>query len=66
MYQIETLTVLWPTLVLPCQRIFDDSTIIDDVVTIGQSMGLEVEADDIEELLEGDCIELNTKELVHL
>ena len=31
------------------QKIVDDSTIVDYIVTIGQSMGLEVNADDIEE-----------------
>ena len=30
------------------QYFFDDSTIINDIVTIGQSMGLQVDADDIE------------------
>ena len=48
------------------QNIVDDSTIIDDIVTIGQSIGLEVEADDIEQLLEDHCIELIAKELEHL
>ena len=45
------------------QTIVDDSTIIDDIVTIKQSMGLEVDADDIEELLEDHSIELTTEEL---
>ena len=48
------------------QKIVDDSTIVDDIVTIGQSMGSEVEADDIEELLEDHCIELTTEVLEHL
>ena len=47
-------------------KIVDDSTIIDDIVTIGQSMGLEVDADDVEELLEDHSIELTTEELKHL
>ena len=52
MYQIETLTDLRPTLVLlGIANFLNDSTIVDDIVTIGQSMGLEVNADDIEELL---------------
>ena len=29
------------------KKIADNSTIIDDIVTIGQSMGLEIDADDI-------------------
>ena len=44
----------------------DDSAIIGDIVTIGQSMLFEVDADDIEELLEDHCIELTTEELEHL
>ena len=38
------------------QKIVDDSTIIDDIVTIGQSLGMEVDADDIEELFEDHSI----------
>ena len=47
-------------------NIVDDSTIIDDIMTIGQSMRLEVDADDIEDLLEDHSIELTTEELQHL
>ena len=43
------------------QDIVDDSTIIDDIVTIGRNIGLVVDADDMEELLE-----LTTEELEHL
>ena len=46
-----------------CQKIVDHSTIIDDIVTIGESMGLEVDIVDIEELLEDHSIGLTTKEL---
>ena len=61
MYQIETLTDLRPTLVLlDIAPKIDDSTIIDDIVTIGQSMGLEVDADYIEEPLEDHNIEQTT------
>ena len=66
MYQIETLTVLRPTQVLPAIVIIDDSTIIYDFVTMGKSMGLEVDADDIKELLEEHSIKLTTEELEHL
>ena len=48
------------------QKIVDDSTVIDDIVTIGQSMGLEVDADVIEELLEDRSIKLITGELEYL
>ena len=34
------------------QKIVDESTIIDDIVTMGKSTGLEVDAENIEELLE--------------
>ena len=48
------------------RKIVDDSTIIDDIVTTGQSMGLEIDADDIDQLLEDHSIELTTEELKHL
>ena len=48
------------------QQIFYDSATIDDIVIIGQRMELEVDADDIEELLEDHSIELTTEELKHL
>ena len=48
------------------QKIVDDSTIIDNIVTMGQSMGLEVDADDVEELLEEHSNELTTDELEHI
>ena len=48
------------------QFVCDDSTMINDIVTIGQSTGLEVETDDIEELLEDHSIKLTTEELKRL
>ena len=47
------------------QKIVDYSTIIDDIVIIGQSMRLDVDPDDIEELLDDHSIELTTEELEH-
>ena len=47
------------------QKIVDDSSIIDDIATTGQCMGLEVDTDNIEELLEDHGIELSTEELEH-
>ena len=44
------------------KKIVDDSTIIDDIVNIGQCMGMEVDADDIED----HRIRLTTEELKHL
>ena len=66
-HQIQTLTDMRLTLVLLgiAKNIYD-STIIDDIMTIGQSMGLEVDADDIEERLEEHSIELTAEELEHL
>ena len=45
---------------------WDDSIIIDDIVTMEQSMGLEVDADYIEELLDDQSIDLTTEEHEHL
>ena len=39
---------------------------IDDIVIIGHSMALEVDADDAEELLKDNSNELTTEELEHL
>ena len=67
MYQIETVTDLRQYLVLlGMAKKEDDSTINDHIETIGQSMGLEVDADEIEELFEDHSIELTTEELKHL
>ena len=48
------------------KNFLDYSTIIGDIVTMGQSMRLDVDPDDIEELLEDRSIELAAKELEHL
>ena len=48
------------------QFFFDDFTMINDIVTIGQSTGLEVDTDVIEELLEDHSIKLTTEELKRL
>ena len=68
MYKIDALTDLMPTLVLIGIANFlgDDSTVIDGIVTIEHSMGLEVDTDDIEELFEDHCIGLPTEELEDL
>ena len=44
----------------------DDSALIDEVVSMGKSKGLEEESDDLHELLKSHEIELNTEELPHL
>ena len=43
-----------------------DDKILEDIVSVGQSMGLEMDNDDVEELLEELSAELTTEELVHL
>ena len=48
------------------QDIVDDITIIDDIVAMVQSMGLEVDVEGIEELLEDHSIELTTDVLERL
>ena len=44
----------------------EDSAVIDDVVSLGKNMGLEVNNEDVEELLEDDKDELSTEELEQL
>jgi len=44
----------------------EDSDVIDDVVSLGKNMGLEVNNEDVEELLEDDKDELSTEELEQL
>ena len=44
----------------------DDRALIDEVVFMGKSMGLEVESEDVYELFKSHEIELNTEELQHL
>ena len=46
--------------------LLNDSTIIHDIATMEQGIGLEVEADDIEELLEDYGIKLTTEVLEHI
>ena len=41
----------------------EDSAVIDDIVSLGKNMGLEVNSEDVEELLEDHKDELSTEEL---
>lgn len=43
-----------------------DDRVIKDIVTLGQSMDLEINNENVKELLEEHCAELTTEELVHL
>uniref|UniRef100_A0A2D4Q5L4 HTH CENPB-type domain-containing protein n=2 Tax=Micrurus TaxID=8634 RepID=A0A2D4Q5L4_MICSU len=44
----------------------EDLAVIDDIVAIGNTMGLNIQQDDINELVEGHAAELTTEELMHL
>ncbi|XP_025099953.1 tigger transposable element-derived protein 1-like [Pomacea canaliculata] len=57
---------LWPDCVP--ERDFEgfEQDIVDDIVSLGQSIGLEVDNDDVEELVEEHDNELTTEELQHL
>ena len=43
-----------------------DDAVIDDILSMGKSMGLQVNRDDINELLKGHSTESATEELLHL
>ncbi|KAM3922863.1 tigger transposable element-derived protein 1-like [Leptodactylus fuscus] len=44
----------------------EDVAVVDDVVAIGKTMGLDIQQDDINELVEGHAAELTTEDLMHL
>ncbi|XP_036130983.1 tigger transposable element-derived protein 1-like [Molossus molossus] len=44
----------------------EDVAVVDDIVAIGKTMGLDIQQDDINELVEGHAAELTTEELMHL
>jgi len=55
---------LWPEAVT--ERDFEDVPIVKDIVSLGRSMGLDVNDFDVEELVEGHREELTTEELQEL
>lgn len=57
---------LWPDCVP--ERDFEElePEIVDEIVSLGQNMGLEMDNDDVEELVEEHSNELTTEELQHL
>lgn len=60
---------LWPDCI--ASRDFEDfdtedSTVVDDIVSLGKNMGLEVNNEDVEELVEDHKNELSTEELEQL
>jgi hypothetical protein len=44
----------------------EDSSVVDDIVSLGKIMGLEFKTEDVEELLEDHKHELSTEELAYL
>ena len=44
----------------------DEEVVMDDIVSMGKSMGLEIHQNDVNELVEGHAVELTTEELMHL
>ncbi|XP_074170474.1 uncharacterized protein LOC141567452 [Rhinolophus sinicus] len=59
---------LWPDAVPECvfEDVEEDAPIVEDVVSLGKSMGLEVSSDDVEELVEDHKTELTTEELQNI
>ena len=57
---------LWPECVAGRDFDNEDSAVIDDNVSLGKNMGLEVNNEDVEELLEDHRDELSTEELAQL
>lgn len=65
---------LWPDCVLElglrsetgADTAIEEIALIDDIVSMGRTMGLEVEKEDIDELVEGHSTELTTQELLTL
>ncbi|XP_053262554.1 tigger transposable element-derived protein 1-like [Podarcis raffonei] len=57
---------LWPDCVAPSDSDAPESTVVQDIVALGRTMGLEVTEEDISELVEEHDHELTTQELVKL
>lgn len=60
---------LWPACILERDfKGFDpqDSVVVNDIVSMGQNMGLQVDADDVEELVADHNEVLNTEDLIRL
>jgi len=59
---------LWPALGV-CEPVADseqDARVVEDIVSLGQSMSLEVDKEDVEELVKEHNTERTTEELQHL
>uniref|UniRef100_A0A670I9I9 DDE-1 domain-containing protein n=1 Tax=Podarcis muralis TaxID=64176 RepID=A0A670I9I9_PODMU len=57
---------LWPDCVAPSDSDAPESTVVQDIVALGRTMGLEVTEEDISELVKEHDHELTTQELVEL
>ena len=57
---------LWPECVAGRDFGNEDSAVIDDIVSLGKNIGLEVNNEDVEELLEDHKDELSMEELEQL
>ncbi|KAM4688985.1 tigger transposable element-derived protein 1-like [Discoglossus pictus] len=57
---------LWTDAVAPVNLEAEPSPVVEEIVSLGKSMGLEVSADDINELVEEQREELSTEELQEL
>ncbi|XP_034954627.2 tigger transposable element-derived protein 1-like [Zootoca vivipara] len=59
---------LWPEAFLEgvFEDVEEDAPIVEDIVSLGKSMGLEVSSDDIEELVQDHKTELTTEELQNI
>ncbi|XP_076036386.1 uncharacterized protein LOC143022170 [Oratosquilla oratoria] len=68
----RTLNSVWKNLWQDCVAARDfegfhtEHVVVDDIVSLGKSMGLDVDSDDVEELVEDHRNELNTEELQEL
>lgn len=55
-----------PSTATPVHVISDDTDVVEEIVVMGRSLGLEVDKDDIDELVESHSTELTVEELLHL
>ncbi|XP_056416091.1 tigger transposable element-derived protein 1-like [Hyla sarda] len=58
---------LWPSVVHKADvSVAQEDSIETEIVTLGQAMGLEVDEDDVEEMIQDHEVELTTEELIEL
>ena len=44
----------------------EENAIVEEIISLGKSMGLEVDSEDVEKLVQGHSTEHTTKELVYI